>query len=297
MASGYGNRSKWTVNELLTRNEQARALGQKGLSNSQIGSAMEGAIGADLQAAGVHEQNLMVNRRENQRLGLEQDRMKNQEKANTMGGYVDMAKTVYGQYKKGNLNTQALAKDTSFQQNIVRPIQLRSNLNAVNGYGLEGGDYQGGIGSEAIPKPLGTPDVLGGGVETDLAIGQLNTSGYAGGGGAISDSTQVPQALGVGGETIQGAETVADVTKVASTTAEVTSLAADALKSTSNFAGPIGAMAGAAMSAGQGNYAKAAVDLAIYGIGMCFGPIGMMVSLMVNLLPDSIMNPVYELFA
>jgi len=289
MASGYGNRSKWTVNELLTRNEQAKALGQKGLSNSQIGAGLEGAIGADLQAAGVHEQNLMQNKQNNQRFGLMQDQAKNAEKASTMGGYIKMGEGLYDQYKKGNLNTQALTADTPFQQNIVRPIQNRMALNATPG---EPGPVDM-YGNATMPQPASPLSQI----QTDLDIGQLNTPGYAGG-GAINDTmTQGIQAVGAEDAITKGAELTTQALEPAVQAEELaTGAIQGALGTAGKMVGPIGAMAGAAMSVAGGNYAKAAVDLAIYGIGMCFGPIGMMVSLIVNLLPDSIMNPVYELF-
>jgi hypothetical protein len=94
-------------------------------------------------------------------------------------------------------------------------------------------------------------------------------------------------ALGVTDEVSQGVE-------LASRALEP---AADIAGAVGKYAGPVGAAASVALSAASGNYGKAAVDLALYGIGMAFGPVGMMASLITTLLPDEWMDDIYGLFS
>lgn len=297
MASGYGNRSKWTVNELLTRNEQAKALGQKGLSNSQIDAGLEGAIGADLQAAGVHEQNLMNYRQNNRRLEMAEDVAKNTARANTMGGAIKFGQAGYQVYKDF---IDPKAPDNFLKRDIIRPLQSKYRMSQATHEAIPGDAemYGGTQSTEAANQGLQAAESTQG----LQAIDPSATSVFREGIGQTTNlSMETSSALEAGTQATDvaqaGMETATAGADVAQAGVEAADMVAHGASMASKAVGPVGAAMGAAMSVASGNYAKAAVDLAIYGIGMAFGPIGMLGAMVVSLLPDSIMDPVYDLFS
>lgn len=299
MGSGYGNRTRWTVDEILTRNEQSRALGQKGLSNDQIGSAMEGVVAADLQASNQAEQQLMQHNREVRKQNFEETKYADQQEANKIGGYVQMGMGAYKGAKAlgllpGQTGVNPLTADNPAKQ-FVRGIQtdrataLAPNVPAEDMYGPN------------------TIDATGAAVGTTQEFA-TEMGGYAGNFGAqqaageatdfVSDASGLTGALGKTAPGVtEGVETAGKAIDTATKATDAADMANTALQAGSTIgqvAGPLGAAFNMAGSLASGNYGKAAVDLAIYGIGMMLGPIGMIGSLVASFLPESIMGDVYS---
>lgn len=111
--------SKWTISQLLRRNEQAQALGQKGFTKEQISGAMEGAIGADLMA-GIERDKLSMAKKESEenrkvtmagqqmnydlgtrKLEMLEDELKQKQQAQSVQGIAGLALTGIGALDKG----------------------------------------------------------------------------------------------------------------------------------------------------------------------------------------------------
>lgn len=207
--AGYGNKTKWTISELLRRNEQSKALGQTGLSDTQIGSAMEGVTAAELENNARLEMHQKDINQRNRALNLQEEQYKDVQSANKIRGGIELGQNAYKLGKEFNDPNSYLSRGYNKalgligQDEVSKMVRSGTNAPTEDMYGpntidaggipltdtqdyaheLSGlsqyGEEFSGTGEDTVSKWSGLSDVVAG--ETDYALQGASQAGFEAG--------------------------------------------------------------------------------------------------------------------
>lgn len=286
--AGYGNKTKWTISELLRRNEQSKALGQTGLSDTQIGSAMEGVTAAELENNARLEMHQKDINQRNRALNLQEEQYKDVQSANKIRGVIDTGLGLHKIGKEFNDPNSYLSKGYNKalgligQDEVSKMVRSGTNVPTEDMYGPntinQAGDL---IYAEAVPSALG-----------NFGLNAAAQTGLYGLEAADIGMTAAEMAA----ETASWGSQAVDIANAASMTAEginaateAVSMGADAMAGASSNIPYVGiaiklGQLGYQMS--QGNYAQALADVA-------FGPLKMVGDMIGLATGSDFMNDAY----